>query len=102
VSIKRAAIIHSIASALAVIPSIGLAIGLTIGAADSNTGALATLVVWLSVLFPGVLLVSIIVVWAAYSTRHVRVVWAAMAFPWTYFLVVIATTALLIVIVRLR
>ena len=101
-SIKWAAIIHSIVSALAVIPSIGLAIGITISAANSNTGALATFVVWLSVLFPGVLLVSIIVVWAAYSTRHPRAVWAAIAFPWTYFLVVIVTTALLIVIVRLR
>ncbi len=101
-SIKQAAIIHSIVSALAVIPSIGLAIGLTIGAADSNTGALATLVVWLIVLFPEVLLVSIIVVWAAYSTWHLRAVWAAIAFPWTYFLVVIATTGLLIVIVALR
>ena len=101
-SIKWAAILHSIVSALAVIPSIGLTIGLTIGAADSNTGALATLVVWLSVLFPGVLVVSIIVVWAAYSTRHLRAVWAAIAFPWTYFLVLIAATALLIVIVRLR
>jgi hypothetical protein len=102
VSIKWAAIIHSIVSALAVIPSIGLAIGLTIGAADSNTGALATLVVWLSGLFPGVLVVSIILVWAAYFTRRLRAVWAAIAFPWTYFLVLIATTALLIVIVRLR
>jgi len=102
VSIKWAAILHSIVSALAVIPSIGLTIGLTIGAADSNTGALATLVVWLSVLFPGVLVVSIIVVWAAYSTRHLRAVWAAIAFPWTYFLVLIAATALLIVIAALR
>ncbi len=101
-SIKWAAILHSIVSALAVIPSIGLTIGLTIGAADSNTGALATLVVWLSVLFPGVLVVSIIVVWAAYSTRHLRAVWAAIAFPWTYFLVLIAATALLIVIAALR
>ena len=82
-------------------PSIGLAIGLTIGAADSNTGALATLVVWLSGLFPGVLLVSIIVVWAAYRTRHRHAVWAAIAFPWTY-LLLIATTALLIVIVAQR
>ena len=65
-------------------------------------GALATFVVWLSVLFPGVLLVSIIVIWAAYSTRRPRAMWAAIAFPWTYFLVLIATTALLIVIVRLR
>jgi len=102
VSIKWAAIIHSIVSALALIPSIGLAIGITLSAANSNTGALATLVVWLSVSFPGVLLVSIIVVCAAYSTRHPRAVWAAIAFPWTYFLLVIATTALLIVIVRLR
>ena len=94
-SIKWAAIIHSIVSALAVIPSIGLAIGLTIGAADSNTGALATLVVWLSGLFPGVLIVSIIVVWVAYGTRHPRVVWAAIAFPWMYLLVLIATTALI-------
>ena len=101
-SIKWVAIVHSIVSALAVIPSIGLAIGLTIGAADSNTGALATFVVWLSGLFPGVLLVSIIVVWVAYGTRHLRAVWAAIAFPWAYFLVVIATTALLIAIVRLR
>jgi hypothetical protein len=102
VSIKWAAIIHSIVSALAVIPSIGLAIGLTIGAADSNTGALATLVVWLSGLFPGVLIVSIIVVWVAYRTRHVLAVWAVIAFPWAFFLVLIATTALLIVIVAQR
>jgi len=102
VSIKWAAILHSIVSALAVIPSIGLAIGLTIGAADSNTGALATLVVWLSGLFPGVLAVSIIVGWAAFSTRHLRAAWVATAFPWTYFLLLIATTALLIVIVALR
>jgi hypothetical protein len=102
VSIKWAAIIHSIVSALAVIPSIGLAIGLTIGAADSNTGALATLVVWLSGLFPGVLIVSIIVVWVAYRTQHVRAVWAAIAFPWAFFLVLIATTALLIVILAQR
>ena len=101
-SIKWAAIIHSIVSALAVIPSIGLAIGLTIGAADSNTGALATLVVWLSVLFPGVLVVSIIAVWLAYSTWHRRAVWAAIAFPWAYFLVLIAATAVLIVIVAQR
>jgi len=102
VSIKWAAIIHSIVSALAVIPSIGLSIGIALSAANSNTGALATFVVWLSVFFPGVLLVSIIAVWAAYSTRHLRAVWAAIAFPWMYFVVVIATTALLIVIVRLR
>jgi hypothetical protein len=102
VSIKWAAIIHSIVSALAVIPSIGLAIGIALSAANSNTGALAYFVVYLSVLFPGVLLVSIIVVWAVYSTRHPRAVWAAIAFPWVYFLVVIVTTALLIVIVRLR
>ena len=101
-SIKRAAIIHSIVSALAVLPSIGLAIGIPLSAANSNTGALATFVVYLSVLFPGVLLVSIIMVWAAYSTRHLRAVWAAIAFPWMYFLVEIVTTALLIVIVRLR
>ena len=101
-SIKWAAIIHSIVSALAVIPSIGLAIGLTIGAADSNTGALATVIVWLSGLFPGVLVVSIIVVWAAYRTRHRRAVWAAIAFPWTYLLLLIATTTLLIVIVAQR
>jgi hypothetical protein len=81
VSIKWAAIVHSIVSALAVIPSIGLAIGLTIGAADSNTGALATGILWLSGLFPGVLVVSIIAVWAAYATRHPRAVWAAIAFP---------------------
>jgi len=102
VSIKWAAIIHSIVSALAVIPSIALAIGLTIGAADSNTGALATLVVWLSGLFPGVLLVSIIVVWVAYGTRHRRAVWAAITFPWIYFLLLIATTTLLIVVVGQR
>jgi hypothetical protein len=78
VSIKWAAIVHSIVSALVVIPSIGLAIGLTIGAADSNTGALATVIVWLSGLFPGVLIVSIIVVWAAYGTRRPRAVWAAV------------------------
>jgi hypothetical protein len=102
VSIKWAAIVHSIVSALAVIPSIGLAIGIPLSAANSNTGALATFLVWLSVFFPGVLLVSIIVVWVAYSTRYLRVVWAAIAFPWAYFLLVIATTALLIVIVRLR
>ena len=84
------------------IPSIGLAIGLTIGAADSNTGALATIIVWLSGLFPGVLVVSIIVVWVAYATRHVRAAWTAIAFPWAYFLVLIAATALLIVVVRLR
>ena len=101
-SIKRAAIIHSIVSALAVIPSIGLAIGLTIGAADSNTGALATVIVWLSGLFPGVLVVSIIVVWVAYGTRHLRAAWAAIAVPWIYFLVLIATTALLMVVVALR
>ena len=100
-SIKWAAIIHSIVSALAVIPSIGLSIGIALSAANSNTGALATFVVWLSVLFPGVLLVSIIAVWAAYNTRHLRVVRAAIAFPWVYFLMVIATTALMIVIVRL-
>jgi hypothetical protein len=102
VSVKWAAIIHSIVSALAVIPSIGLAIGLTIGAADSHTGALATVIVWISGLFPGVLVVSIIAVWAAYSTRHPRAVWAAIAVPWAYFLVLIAATALLILIVRLR
>jgi hypothetical protein len=98
VKIKWAAILHSIVSALAVIPSIGLAIGLTIGVGDSNTGALATLIVWLSALFPGVLVVSIIVVWAAYLTRHRHAVWAAIAVPWAYFLVLMATTALLIVI----
>jgi hypothetical protein len=102
VSIKQAAIIHSIVSALAVIPSIGLAIGIALSAANSNTGALATFVVWLSVFLPGALLVSIILVWVAYSTRHLRAVWVAMAFPWIHFLAVIVTTALLIVIVRLR
>ena len=102
VSIKWAAIVHSTVSALAVIPSIGLAIGLTIGAADSHTGALATVIVWLSGLFPGVLVVSIIAVWVAYGTRHPRAVWAAIAFPWAYFLVLIATTALLIAIVAQR
>jgi hypothetical protein len=102
VSIKWVAIVHSIVSALAVIPSIGLAIGLTIGAADSNTGSLATVIVWLSGLFPGVLVVSIIVVWAAYLTRRPRAVWAAIAVPWAYFLVLMATTALLLVIVALR
>ena len=96
VSIKWAAIIHSIVSALAVIPSIGLAIGIALSAANSNTGALAYFVVYLSVLFPGVLLVSIIVVWVTYSTRQLRAVWAAIAFTWTYFLVIIATAALLI------
>ena len=101
-SIRSAAIIHSIVSALAVIPSIGLTIGIALSAANSNTGVLATLVVYLSVLLPAVLLVSIIVVWAAYGTRHLRAVWVAIAFPWIYFLIVIATTALLIVIVRLR
>ena len=101
-SIKWAAIIHSIVSALAVIPSIGFSIGIALSAANSNTGALATLVVWLSVLFPGVLVVSIIVVWVAYRTRHLRAVWAAIAFPWTYFLVILATTALLIQIAALR
>jgi hypothetical protein len=102
VSIKWTAIIHSVVSALAVIPSIGLAIGLTIGAADSNTGAHAKLVVWLSGLFPGVLVVSIIVVWAAYGTGHLRAAWAAIAFPWAHFLVLMATTALLIVIAARR
>jgi hypothetical protein len=102
VRIKWAAIVHSIVSALAVLPSIGLAVGLTIGAADSHTGALATVIVWLSGLFPGVLLVSIIVVWAAYLTRHPRAVWAAIAVPWAYFVVLIATTALLILIVAQR
>jgi hypothetical protein len=102
VRIKWAAIVHSIVSALAMLPSIGLAIGLTIGAADSNTGALATLIVWLSGLFPGVLVVSIIVVWVSYFTRHPRAVWAAIAVPWAYFLVLIATTALLIAIVGQR
>jgi hypothetical protein len=102
VSIKWAAIVHSIVSALAVIPSIGLAIGLTIGAADSHTGALAIVIVWLSGLFPGVLVVSIIVVWVAYGTRHPRAVWAAIAVSWAYFLVLIATTALLILIVGQR
>ena len=97
-SIKWVALIHSILSALAILPSIGLAIGIPLSAANSNTGALATFVVYLSVLFPGVLLVSIIVVWAAYYTRHLRAVWAAIAFPWIYFLVLIATTALLIAI----
>ena len=101
-NLKWAAIIHSIVSALAVIPSIGIAIGLTIGAGDSNTGALATVIVWLSGLFPGVLVVSIIAVWLAYATRHVRAAWAAIAVPWIYFLVLIGETALLIVIVRLR
>ena len=101
-SITWAAIIHSIVSALAVISSIGLAIGLTIGAAHSHTGALATGIVWLSGLFPGVLVVSIIAVWAAYGTRHFRATWAAIAFAWAYFLVLIAITALLIVIVALR
>ena len=100
--IKWAAIVHSIVSALAIIPWIGLAIGIPLSAANSNTGALATFAVWLGVLFPGVLLVSIIVVWAAYSTRLFRAVWAAIAFAWVYFLVLIATTALLILIVRLR
>jgi hypothetical protein len=102
VNIKWAAILHSIVSALAVLPSIGLAIGLTIGAGDSHTGALATVIVWLSGLFPGVLVVSIIAVWIAYSTRHVRAAWTAIAFPWAYFLVLIAATALLIVIVAQR
>ena len=101
-SIKWAAIIHSIVSALAVIPSIGLAIGLTIGAADSHTGALATVIVWLSGLFPGVLVVSIISVWVAYITRHLRTAWAAIAVPWAYFLVLIAATVLLIVIAAQR
>ena len=101
-SIKQAALIHSIVSALAIIPSIGLSIGIALSAANSNTGALATLAVWLSVFFPGVLFVSIILVWAAYSTRHPRAVWVAIGFPWMYFLLVIVTTALLIVIVRLR
>ena len=101
-SIKWAAIIHSTVSALAVLPSIGLAIGLTIGAADSNTGALATLVVWLIVLLPGELVVSSSMVWAAYGTHHLRAVWAAIAFPWMYFLGLIATAALLIVIVARR
>ena len=101
-SVKWAAIIHSIVSALAVIPSIGLAIGLTIGAGDSNTGALATVIVWLSGLFPGVLVVSIIAVWVAYATRHPCAVWAAIAVPWAYFLVLMITTALLIVIVAQR
>ena len=100
--IKWAVMTHLIVSALAVIPSIGLAIGLTIGAGDSNTGALATVIVWLSGLFPGVLVGLIIVVWAAYHTRHPRAVWAAIAFPWAYFLLLIAATALLIVIVTQR
>ena len=101
-NIKWATILHSIVSALAVISSIGLAIGLTIGAGDSNTGALATVIAWLSGLFPGVLVVSIIVVWMAYFTRHPRAVWAGIAVPWVYFLVLIATTALLIAIVGQR
>jgi hypothetical protein len=50
-------------------------------------------------LFPGVLVVSIIAVWVAYGTQHPRAVWAAIAFPWAYLLVLIATTALLIAIV---
>ncbi|HEX5689125.1 MAG TPA: hypothetical protein VFX76_03950 [Roseiflexaceae bacterium] len=99
-SIKWAAIIHSIVSALAILPAIGFAIGIPLSAANSNTGALATFAVWLSVLFPGVLLVSIVVVWAAYFTRLIRAVWAAIAFPWIYFLVLIATTALLIALAK--
>jgi hypothetical protein len=41
---KRAAIIHTAVGGVAIVPSVGLAIGLTIGAADSNTGLLANLV----------------------------------------------------------
>lgn len=99
---KQAAIIHSIISALAIVPSIGLAIGLTIGAADSNTGALATVVAWLSLLLPAVLALSIIAVWIAYATQHARAVKAAIAFPWTYFVALLAATALLMAVVAQR
>ena len=101
-NIKHVAIIHSIICVLAVVPSIGLAIGLTIGAADSNTGALANVVAWLSLLFPGVLVLSTIAVWVAYGTRHFRAVRAAIAFPWTYFAALIAATALLMAVVAQR
>lgn len=95
-SIKWAAIIHSIISALAIVPSIGLAIGIPLTAANSNTGVLAYIVVWLSVLFPVVLALSIIAVWIAYATQRIGVVRVAITFPWAYFLGLIVVTGFLI------
>jgi hypothetical protein len=100
VKIKRAAIIHSIISALAIVPAIGLAIGIPISAANSNTGALAYVAIWLSVLFPVVLALSIVVVWIAYATQHLGVVRVAIAFPWTYCMCLIVATGLLITLAR--
>jgi hypothetical protein len=102
VNIKRVAIIHTVVSVVAIVPSIGLAIGLTIAAADSNTGALASVVVWLSVLFPAVLVVSVVAVWIAFGTGHVRAVQAAIGFPWVYLLLLVVATATMAVVVAQR
>ena len=99
---RRAAVIHTVVNAVAIVLSVGLAIGLTIAAADSNTGVLGTIVARLAGTFLIVLVISVVAVWIADAPPHPRAVRAAIAVVWSYLLVLSVTTLLMGAIVRQR
>lgn len=91
---RRLAIVHTVLSALAIMPSIGLAIGLTIGAADANIGVLGNVLARMAVSFPVVLFLSVPMVWIACATAHQRVAQAAVGVAWGYLVVLLAFAAI--------
>lgn len=87
--IKRAAVIHTVLAALAIVPAIGLSIGLIIGAGDAGAGVFGNVMAWMSAAFPIILAVSIIVTWVADAAKRRKAEWAAIAIPWVYLLALV-------------
>lgn len=88
-NIKRAAIVHTILGVLAIVPAIGLSIGLIIGAGDAGAGVSGNIMAWMSAAFPIILPVSIIVTWIAYVAKRPKIEWVAIAVPWVYLVALI-------------
>ncbi len=94
--LKRAAIIHTVLCALAVIPSIGLAIGLALSGANSSNKTLGAFVVYGGSAFPALLVLSPIIVWIGYAAGWRRIASGAIVLPWLLLLMLIAATLLLV------
>lgn len=85
-NIKRAAIVHTILAVLAIVPAIGLSVGLIIGAGDAGAGVFGNILAWTSAAFPIILPVSVVLTWIAYIAKRPRIEWVAIAVPWAYLL----------------
>ena len=98
--LKHAAIIDTVACVLAIVPSIGLAIGSAISGASPGAGSVGAFVAYTGLFLPGVLAISIVGVWGSYVARWERLTVAWIVLPWLYFLAWFAGVVLQLLLPR--